>query len=57
VSWSNPVSKSHGTARLAAMRDNCAFVQHFVFPKGSDSSKEIRTRVCKQANGAWILQP
>jgi hypothetical protein len=57
VSWSNPESKSHGTAKLAAMRDNCAFVQHFAFPKGADKPKEIRTRVCRNASGKWQLQP
>ncbi len=57
VSWSNPTSKSHGTAKLAAMRDNCAYVQHFAFPKGADKPKEIRTRVCRNASGDWQLQP
>lgn len=57
VSWSNPTSKSRGTARLAAMRDNCAYVQHFVFPKGAQKSKEIRIRVCRNAQGKWQLQP
>lgn len=57
VSWSNPDSKSHGTARLAAMRDNCAFVQHFAYPKGAQKPKEIRTRVCQNAQGQWQLQP
>jgi len=57
VSWSNPDSKSHGTARLAAMRDNCAFVQHMVFPKEATKPKEIRTRVCRDASGKWALQP
>jgi len=57
VSWTNPDSKSHGTARLAALRDNCAYVQHMVFPKGAVKSKEIRTRVCRDANGKWVLQP
>ncbi|MFT7593786.1 MAG: hypothetical protein ACI8R4_001102 [Paracoccaceae bacterium] len=57
VSWTNPDSASHGTARLAAMRDNCAFVQHMVFPKGAAKSREIRTRVCQDASGKWVLQP
>jgi hypothetical protein len=57
VTWSNPESNSRGTAKLAAMRDNCAFVQHFVFPKGAEKSKEIRTRVCRNAQGKWVLQP
>jgi len=57
VSWSNPDSKSHGTARLAAMRGNCAFVQHFVFPKGDEKSREIRTQVCQNTDGKWVLQP
>ena len=57
VSWTNPESKSRGSARLAAMRGNCAYVQHFVFPKGAEKSKEIRTRLCLNAEGKWILQP
>lgn len=57
VSWTNPDSKSHGTAKLAAMRDNCAFVQHLVFPKGAAKSREIRTQVCRNAEGKWLLQP
>ena len=57
VSWTNPDSKSHGTAKLAAMRDNCAYVQHLVFPKGATKSTEIRNRVCRDANGNWVLQP
>ncbi len=57
ASWSNPDSKSHGTARLAEMRGNCAIVQHFVFPKGASASKEIRIRMCQTGDGNWILQP
>ena len=57
VSWSNPESKSHGTVRLAAMRDNCAYIQHFVFPKGAETSREIRYRRCKAADGSWLFQP
>jgi len=57
VTWSNPESKSHGTAKLAAMRDNCAYLQHFVFPKGAEKSREIRTRWCRNADGKWLLHP
>jgi len=57
VSWSNPDSKSHGTAKLAAMRGNCAFVQHFVFPKAAEKPREIRTQVCQNADGKWVMQP
>lgn len=57
VTWSNPESKSHGTAKLAAMRDNCAYLQHFVFPKGVETSREIRTRRCRNSDGKWVLQP
>ena len=57
VTWSNPESKSHGTVKLAAMRDNCAYLQHFVFPKGADKSREIRTHLCRNSDGKWLLQP
>lgn len=57
VSWSNADSNSHGRVKLAAMRDGCAYLQHFVFPKGSEKPKEIRLRMCKNAQGKWLLQP
>ena len=57
VSWTNPDSRSHGKAKLAAMRGNCAFMQHIVYPQGAKKSKEIRLRVCKNAEGKWLLQP
>lgn len=57
VSWSNPDSKSHGTATLSAMRGNCAYVQHLVFPGGAGASREIRIRMCRNADGQWQLQP
>jgi len=57
VSWTNPDSKSHGTVKLAAMRDNCAYIQHFAFPKGAEKPKEIRLRYCRNADGNWLLTP
>ncbi len=57
VSWTNPDSMSHGTVKLAAMRDNCAYLQHFVFPKGAEKSKEIRLQYCRNEDGKWLLHP
>lgn len=57
VSWSNPESSSHGTVKLAALRKNCAYLKHFVFPRGDSKSKEIRLRLCQDAQGKWRLQP
>ncbi|MEX0287131.1 MAG: hypothetical protein AB3N23_21205 [Paracoccaceae bacterium] len=57
ISWTNPDSGSHGRVRLAAMRKNCAFLQHFVHPKGAEKSTELRLQLCKDASGKWLLQP
>lgn len=57
VSWSNPDSGSHGTVRLAAMRGNCAYLQHFVYAKGQAQPRELRSQRCKAADGRWLLQP
>lgn len=57
VSWSNPDSRSRGTARLAALRQNCAYIQSFVYPKGEAPPRELRKRMCKAADGSWVLTP
>ncbi len=57
VSWTNPETQSHGTVRLAAIRKNCAYIQHFVYPQGSTKSEELRLRMCKSADGRWLLAP
>ncbi|MCA0869517.1 hypothetical protein LCL97_01645 [Seohaeicola saemankumensis] len=56
-SWSNPESGSYGVARLAAMQQGCASLVHMVHPKGVTQGREIRTRLCKSAEGKWVLQP
>lgn len=55
ISWSNTDSMSHGTARLASLHNNCAYIQHFVYPSGETKPVEIRTRYCKMADGSWLL--
>lgn len=55
VSWTNAESGSHGRVRLAAIRKNCAFIQHFVHPKGAQKSTELRVQWCKDASGTWLM--
>ncbi len=57
VTWSNADSGSHGTVKLAAMRKNCAYLQHFVYAKAVRSPREIRIHLCRQANGKWLMYP
>ena len=57
VSWTNADSGSHGKVRLAAIRGNCAYIQHFVHPKGAERATEMRARWCRNAEGKWLRQP
>ncbi len=57
ATWTNPDSGSHGRVRLAAVRKNCVFIQHFVYPKGDTTATELRTQICKSADGRWLLHP
>ncbi len=57
VSWTNADSGSHGRVRLAAIRGNCAYIQHFVHPKGVQSATEMRAHWCRDAQGKWLRQP
>lgn len=55
ASWSNPETKSHGIVRVAAIRENCVFFQHFFHPKGDAKQIELRDAMCKSAEGKWLL--
>jgi surface antigen len=57
VTWANPETKSHGTVRLAALRGDCAYIQHMVYPRGKTEPIELRSRMCKAADGKWRLTP
>ena len=57
VSWTNPETRSHGTVRLAALRGNCAYLRHFVYPRGETKAFELRNRMCRAADGKWLLTP
>lgn len=56
-SWVNEATGSKGTIRVRDIRDNCVHLQHFILPEGSDQSREVRTRRCRDADGNWILTP
>ena len=57
VSWSNPDSGARGSSKLVALRDNCAFMQHFVYTSPTAQPNELRTRWCKQGDGVWLRMP
>lgn len=57
LSWRNPESGSHGKVRLAGMRGNCAFIQHFAYAAGQTTPYEIRNQRCKSDDGRWLLVP
>ncbi|WP_146345853.1 hypothetical protein [Falsiphaeobacter marinintestinus] len=55
--WTNPDSNAYGTTTLIGMADGCATIQQIAHPKGQDQALDIRSRVCRNAEGKWILQP
>ncbi len=55
--WMNEATGSQGTIRVRDVRDNCVHLQHFIRPEGSDQTREVRTRRCRDASGNWILTP
>ncbi|WP_170332853.1 hypothetical protein [Ruegeria arenilitoris] len=55
--WANDATGSKGTIRVRDVRDNCVHLQHFIQPEGSDQTREVRTRRCRDAGGNWILTP
>lgn len=55
VSWSNPESGAHGLVKLASVRKNCAYIQHFTYAPGAKAAREIRTPYCRAEDGRWLL--
>ncbi len=56
-SWSSNDTGSKGTIRVRDVRDNCVHLQHFIQAGGSDNTREVRTRRCRDAEGNWLLAP
>ncbi len=56
-SWMNEETGSKGIVRVRDVQGNCVNLQHFVQPEGSDQTREVRTRRCKDASGNWLLTP
>lgn len=57
LSWSNPESGARGEVRLAAVRGDCVFIEHLVYPKGGTEPIVLRPEMCKAADGRWLLAP
>lgn len=56
-SWVNEDTGSKGTVRVNGVEGNCVRFQHFIQPEGTDQTREVRTRRCKDASGNWLLAP
>ncbi|SFU19866.1 hypothetical protein [Sedimentitalea nanhaiensis] len=54
-SWSNPKSESRGTVQAIAVQGNCAELLHLIHPKGQPKQVELRKKMCKSADGRWLL--
>lgn len=57
ASWHNPETNSKGTVRVRGVQGNCAVLQNIIHPKGEETSRDIRTRLCRDAGGNWLLSP
>lgn len=57
LSWSNPDTGAHGEVRLAAVRGDCVFIEHIVYPRDETVPIELKPQMCKAADGRWLLAP
>lgn len=57
VPWTNPATGSRGSVTLQEMRENCGFLQQTAYPQGRETPIQIRSRMCRQADGTWLLTP
>lgn len=55
ASWANPETGSNGTVRVDAVQGNCVDLQSRVIPKGTGEEVTLKTRMCKSAEGKWLL--
>ncbi|MCE8536673.1 hypothetical protein KBY27_04320 [Ruegeria pomeroyi] len=55
--WENATTDSQGTVRVDAVQGDCAVLHHVIRPKGAANARVIGTRMCKGADGAWMLTP
>lgn len=55
ASWKNPETGSNGTVRIDAVKGNCVDLLSLVFPKGGTKELKLQTRMCKSAEGKWLL--
>lgn len=57
AAWDNPQSGSSGTVTLQRMQGDCGYLEHQTHPQGREQALTIRTRLCQNADGQWLLAP
>ncbi|WP_424985276.1 hypothetical protein [Microbulbifer sp. S227A] len=57
LSWSNPATGAHGDVKLAAVRGECVFIEHSVYPRDAVKPVQLKPQMCKSADGRWLLAP
>ncbi len=53
--WSNPDSGARGTVRAVAVRGNCVDLLHVIHAEGRPEPAELQIKMCKSADGRWLL--
>lgn len=57
ATWENASTDSRGSVRVDAVQGDCATLHHTIHPAGAEQAKLIGTRLCKGADGGWMLTP
>lgn len=57
LDWSNPETGARGEVTLAAVRGNCVFIEHAIYPTDATKPVELKPQMCKAADGRWLLAP
>lgn len=57
ATWENAGTDSRGAVRVDAVQGECAVLHHTIHPAGAAQAKLIGTRLCKGADGGWMLTP
>ncbi|SDD25833.1 hypothetical protein [Ruegeria marina] len=57
ATWENAATDSRGSVRVDAVQGDCAVLHHTIHPTGAEQAKLIGTRLCKGADGVWMMTP
>ncbi len=57
LSWSNPATGARGDVKLASVRGNCVVIAHSIYPRDVVEPILLEPKMCKSADGRWLLAP